>query len=44
LETGMNLVMYDVYCLSMMLLFPGLKYQEYSSSITIMNNDDIDRT
>ncbi len=36
----MDLVMYDDYGLAMMMLFIGLKYLEYISSIRIMHNDN----
>ncbi len=39
-ESGTNLVMYDVYGLAMMMLFTGLNFLEYISSITIMHNDN----
>jgi hypothetical protein len=41
LESGMNLVMHDVYCFAKMMLFIGLKYLEYISSIRIMHNNKI---
>ncbi len=36
--------MYDVYWLAMMMLFTGSKYLEYISSITIVDNNNINQT
>ncbi len=43
-ESGTNLVIYDVYWRSMMMLFTGSKCLEYISCIMIMQNDNINRT
>jgi hypothetical protein len=43
-ESGTNLVMYDVFLLATKMLFMGSKYLEYISSVTVMHNDNNNRT
>jgi hypothetical protein len=43
-ESGTNVAMYEVFLLTLMMLFMGSKYLEYISSITVMHNDNNNQT